>query len=376
MLSEVETFFRRQAEKSGYLPGGSGLRRRARAIIMQHIERDDLMKISPQAVDRLSRPPLARMLRIHGLLRDEGFPNCSQLAKNLEVATKTVQRDIDFMRDRMELPIEFDFRRNGFHYTSPVDNFPTVLVTEQELIALFVAEKVLAQYKGTPFEKPLHAAFSKLTEGLSDAISFRWSDMEAAISFRSIGTTVADLQLFETVSRAVLRSQELEFQYRKLESPRYELRRVQPYHLGSIDNQWYLFAYDHDRAQIRTFVLSRIRDAKATGKRFSRPADFLVSSYLGDSFGVFKDSGKAQEIRIRFDSFAARLVRERRWHASQKIKELEGGDLELTLRLGNFAEIERWVLSWGEHARIVSPANLKKRLHDTILKMSQHSGQV
>lgn len=327
------------------------------------------MKKSPPVADRLSRPPLARMLQIHKQLQKGQFPNCTQLAFDLEVSTKTVLRDVDFMRDRMDMPIEFDFRRNGFHYTSPVENFPTVQVTEQELIALFIAEKALAQYKGTPFEKPLHAAFQKLTEGLNDTVSFRWSDLDSAISFRSIGTTVADLELFEAVSRAVLRSQELEFQYCKLGKSKHEPRRVQPYHLGCIENQWYLFAYDQDRQQMRTFVLARMKEVHSTGKRFSRPADFSVSKHLGDSFGVFNDGGKPQEIRIRFDSFAARLVRERRWHASQKIKDLDDGEIELSLKLGNLTEIQRWVLSWGEHARVIAPPSLQKRVRDTALKM-------
>lgn len=324
----------------------------------------------PQAADRLSRPPLARMLRIHERLKGGQFPNCTQLALNLEVATKTILRDIDFMRDRLDLPIEFDFRRNGFHYTSPVKNFPTVQVTEQELIALFIAEKALAQYKGTPFEKPLHGAFEKLTEGLNDSVSFRWSDMDSAISFRAIGTTVADLELFETVSRAVLRSQELELQYRKLGNAKHEPRRVQPYHMGCIENQWYLFAHDLDREQMRTFVLGRMKDVRPTGKRFSRPADFSVTKHLGDSFGVFNDGGKPLEIRIRFDSFAARLVRERRWHASQKIKELNSGEIELTLKLGNLPEIHRWVLSWGEHARVIAPKELRSRVAKTVEALS------
>ena len=98
------------------------------------------MKKTLPAADRLSRPPLARMLRIHERLKGDRFPNCSQLALALECATKTVQRDIDFMRDRLDLPIEFDFRHNGFRYTSPVENFPTVQVTEQELIALSVID--------------------------------------------------------------------------------------------------------------------------------------------------------------------------------------------------------------------------------------------
>ena len=343
---------------------------RGRAITAVSNRRDILLKSTPKVAERMSRPPLTRMLRIHERVKGGQFPNCTQLALDLEVVTKTVQRDIDFMRDRLDLPLEFDFHRNGFHYTAPVENFPTVQVTEQELVALFVAEKALAQYKGTPFEKPLHAAFRKMTEGMNETVSFRWADLDAAISFRSIGATVMDLELFEAVSQAVLRSQELEFQYLKLGSAKHERRRVQPYHLGCIDGQWYLFAYDQERLQVRTFVLGRMKDVSPTGKRFSRPADFLISTYLGDSFGVFKDAGKPQEIRIRFDSHAARLVRERRWHASQKIKELESGNIELTLRLGNFTEIERWVLSWGEHAKVVFPLNLRKRLHDTILRMS------
>ncbi|MEI6083948.1 MAG: WYL domain-containing protein [Verrucomicrobiota bacterium] len=332
------------------------------------------MKKPPVTADRLSRPPLARMLRIHEQLKSDRLPNCSQLALALEVATKTVQRDIEFMRDRMDLPIEFDFRRNGFHYTTAVENFPTVQVTEQELIALYVAEKSLAQYKGTPFEKPLHAAFEKLTEGLTDTVSFRWADLDSALSFKSMGTTVADLELFEIVSRAVLRSQELEFKYHKLVGQGHEPRRVQPYHLGCIDNQWYLFAFDLDRQQIRTFVLGRMKDVHSTGKRFTRPADFSLTKHLGDSFGVYSPAGKPQEVRIRFDAFAARLVRERRWHASQKIKELPAGEIELTLKLANLTEVQRWVLSWGEHARVLAPAELRDNVRLTLEKMIESYG--
>lgn len=331
------------------------------------------MKKPPQVADRMSRPPLARMLRIHDRLRDDKFPNCSQLALDLEVATKTVQRDIEFMRDRLDLPIEFDFRRNGFHYTSPVKNFPTVQVTEQELIALFVAEKALAQYKGTPFEKPLHGAFQKLTEGMNDTVSFRWSDMDTAISFRSTGTTVADLELFEAVSGAVLRSHELEFQYRKLGSAIHEPRRVQPYHLACVENQWYLFAFDLARQQMRTFVLSRLRALRNTGKKFVRPADFSLTKHLGNAFGVFT-GGNAQEVRIWFDSFGSRLVRERTWHPSQKIKELNNGEIELSLKLANFHEIERWVLSWGTHARVQAPNTLRNQVAQTARKLAASYG--
>src|SRR5213592_3585829 len=113
-----------------------------------------------------SRPPWERMMRMHQLIKSGKYPNCSKLAREFEVATRTIKRDIDFMKDRLELPIEYDSRRYGFSYSKPVDQFPGVAVTEAEVFASLVAHKAIAQYHGTPFQKPLRAAFEKLTNQL------------------------------------------------------------------------------------------------------------------------------------------------------------------------------------------------------------------
>ena len=64
-----------------------------------------------------SRPPLERMLRIHQALHSGGYPNASTLARQLEVSTKSIHRDLEFMRDRLELPIQYDAKRFGYFYT-------------------------------------------------------------------------------------------------------------------------------------------------------------------------------------------------------------------------------------------------------------------
>jgi predicted DNA-binding transcriptional regulator YafY len=73
-----------------------------------------------------SRPPLARMLRLHEWLMGDRYPNCRKLAEEFEVSAKTVQRDVNFMRDRMGLPIEYVKGRFGFRYTRPVSGFPVM----------------------------------------------------------------------------------------------------------------------------------------------------------------------------------------------------------------------------------------------------------
>lgn len=104
----------------------------------------------------MSRPPLERMMRIHKALSSGKHPNTTALANEMEVSTKTIQRDIDFMRDRMGLPIEYVKQKYGFHYTEAVEAFPTLQITEGELVALVVAEKALQQYRGTPLKTPFY----------------------------------------------------------------------------------------------------------------------------------------------------------------------------------------------------------------------------
>ena len=311
------------------------------------------------------------MMRLHAQLKAGDYPNCRKLAEELEVSAKTIQRDIDFMRDRLGLPIAYEPLRFGFHYTENVSAFPNIEVSEGEITALFVAQKALAQYRGTPFERPLHSAFRKITDSLKDRVSFAWTELDDAISFRAVGASVSDLQLFEALSQAVLRSVEIEFEYRKLHSSGYALRQVQPYHLASIENQWYLFAFDPARGQLRTFALPRMRKVEVGKRRFRRPADFSVSSVLSQSFGVFSSSGK-HRVRLWFDAFAARLVAERTWHDSQKIRTAADGSITLELNLGSLEEIERWILSWGGHAKALAPAALVERLRKTSAEIARH----
>ncbi|HYJ05873.1 MAG TPA: WYL domain-containing protein [Chthoniobacterales bacterium] len=336
-----------------------------------------LLQQQKKKADRgFSRPPLERMMRLHAALKARRFPNCQKIGAELEVSAKTIQRDIDFMRYRLGLPIDYHPQEFGFYYTEPVTAFPNIEVSEGEIAALLVAQKALAQYEGTPFERPLQSAFRKLTDGLKDRVSFSWSDLEDAISFRSAGASVADIELFEIVSKGVLRCVELEFEYRKLNSVGYEQRRVRPYHLGCLEQQWYLFAEDLERRQLRTFALPRMRKVRLTTKGFRRPADFSIAQVLSGSFGVHS-AGKKQRIRLRFDPFAARLVAERKWHESQRVREKADGSIILELELGGLQEIERWILSWGAHVEVLEPPRLREMIRDAvsaIAKLYQQAG--
>jgi predicted DNA-binding transcriptional regulator YafY len=326
------------------------------------------------AGSRATRPPLLRMVRIHDLLSAGRYPNCSHVAREFEVSPKTIQRDVDFMRDQLLLPIEYDRERHGFAYTRAVAQFPLITVSEGELVALLVAQKAVEQYRGTSFEKPLHTAFQKLVSSLGDEASVSLQELSEAVSFHYAGVPHGQIKVFESLAAAVMSNQLVEFDYFSLRARKPERRRAAPYHLACITNQWYLIARDQNREDMRTFALTRIGSVRKLKISFERPADFSVSRMFSGSFAAF-EAGETERVRVRFDAVAARLVSERQWHKSQRIYSLGQAGIELTMQVGIAPDLESWILGWGDHAEVIEPVALRKRIVETIRSMSAKYGR-
>jgi len=304
---------------------------------------------------------MARMEQIYRAIKTQRRANCSSLAQKLEVSAKTVQRDIDYMRYQLNLPIEYDQERHGFYFTEAVTHFPSVHITESELIALLVARKAVEQYANTPFQKPLADAFQKLTSSLDGQISFNWHELEQTFNVRPIGVSKQNLAVFEIVAAALREQCEVELRYRKLQAKGPELRRVQPYSLICVENQWYLRAWDMVRRDLRTFHLGRISRAKKLPHHFKRPTGFDVNKTLLDSIGVYIGTAP-EEIVLRFSGWAATVASERTWHSSQSIRARDDETVEIKLKVAVSPEFERWLWSWGDAVEIVSPVTLRDKI--------------
>lgn len=313
------------------------------------------------------------MLRIHQSLQSDKFPNATTLARELEVSTKSIQRDLDFMRDRLELPIEYHPQKFGYHYTAEVTSFPTMHITEGELVALVIAEKALEQYRGTQFEKPLLSAIRKIEQSLPDTISLNLADIEQTISFRTRAEPVLNLEIFDALAKATAQRRQLELTYRKAGNRDGEVRVIDPYHLANINGEWYLFAFDHGRKDIRTFVPARVQAVKQTGKHFARPQKFSLEKRLRDSFGVHSGEGEF-DVVLRFNARVADYIREKKWHDSQQLKELKGGGVELRIQLSSLIEVQRWVLGWGSDVVVVKPPQLRDAVQQTAREILAQAG--
>jgi predicted DNA-binding transcriptional regulator YafY len=322
-----------------------------------------------------SRPPLSRFQEIFHAIKTGRFPNRTQLARSIEVTTKTIQRDLNYMRYQLTLPIEFDYAQGGYYFTKPMTDLPLFQLTESELISIFVAQKALEAYKGTAFEQPLRTAFQKLqaaTNSPGSKISVSWEDLDSAISFRHFDAYLPDAKIFAEMSKAIQKEEVVGFEYKKLDAKAYEKRTVEPWHLACVSGQWYLLGYDQMRQARRVFVLARMRNVYSAKHGFSvpRPGDADIQKLFQNSFQIWQsEDAKLLEIVLRFSGRAAQLVRERNWHPSQRIQESTDGTLELRMTLNSLEEIVPWILSWGNECRVVSPPKLERKVESLAMKM-------
>ena len=231
----------------------------------------------------------------------------------------------------------------------------------------------MQQYRGTNFEKPLLSAFRKVTEGLTDTISFNLDDFDSSISFRTSAEPVLNLDVIDALAKAAANKRQLRFNYRKPGATVAEQRVVDPYHLANINSEWFLFAHCHLRNDIRTFTPARIKGMVETGVTFEPPEGFSLEERLRGSFAIVTGD-EEQEIVIRFNELVADYIREKKWHPTQQQRDLENGGVELTMHLTSLSEVQRWVMNWCGNAQVISPLELAKSVREAAEKIIETSG--
>jgi len=323
----------------------------------------------------ITRRPLLRIYEIHAAILQGDYPNCSQLALKLSVERKTIQRDITFMRDELNLPVVYDESLHGYYYDRDVSDFPIFQTTAEELAGLFLARQALESVRGTALAETLRNVFSKLTRGMLGQIQLSWGDLDEAFSRKAVEQNPRDIKRFGQLAEAILNHKIVSFYYQKLGADHCEPRKVHPLHLGEVDGGWYLIAHDTTRDALRTFALPRITRLRISSTRFDRPVDFDGRSYLNQSFGIWHVAGDDTRhvVRVELRNYAAQLARERRWHPTQELVPLnsKGSRVELRFEVGRLEEVMRWVLSFGSQAKVLGPAELSRMVKNEIKAMSR-----
>jgi predicted DNA-binding transcriptional regulator YafY len=271
---------------------------------------------------------------------------------------RTIQRDIEYMRDMFNAPIEYSPARHGFYYAEPNFFIKSVPLTEGELFSIALFDQLLDQYRNTPLEGSLRHIFGKIVQSLPDTVNVEANFLTSQMSFIPDHAGAIDLKTFKTIFTALKQRNTLNFDYRPLQKTTYMRRTVDPYHAICQKGNWYFIGYCHDKGEPRIFSFSRIEKAEISRKAFTIPADFNPHEYFDKEMGVWASARKAQTIELLFEKEIGTFALDRQWHSSQTVKENTDGTVYVKFTTTQMPEVFRWVMGQGHTVKALGPAEL------------------
>ena len=320
--------------------------------------------------NREEKIKMFRIFQIDEKIRSGTFPNSVTLAEYLEVNSRTILRDIEYMRDYLNAPLEYDYNHKGFYYSEPNFYVKSIILTEGELFAVTLFDQLLKQYRNTPLEGSLKGIFSKIIKAMPENVSVDTAFIPSQTVFISDPPVSIKPEVFEIMFTALKTRQTVVIDYRPLEETEYSKRTLDSYHAVCQRNSWYILAHCHERPEgPRMYAFSRIKNPKLTGKHFNLPENYRVENYFDNEMGVFTTDKKTFQFEFLIDKEVGTYAMERTFHRTQKIEQLKDGSVHLSFETNQFNEVLRWVLGQGHTVKVINPPELIQKVKDEIERM-------
>ena len=311
-----------------------------------------------------------RLYWIDRQIHDECYPNADDVAHEFGVSRRTAFADRDHLVDHLNAPLKYDRGRGGWFYTEKTFTLPSHLITlsETETLrrSLLTAREYLAPSdaaQALELATRLAQTLPLLTETISESVGG---------AIRPVADISASSELLDACRRGVGERRRLRLLYYSAHRNEVTERIVQPYHLLYWQGEPYLIAWCEWRQDFRDFFLGRVREYRLLSAEapFVRNHAFDVKAYLQPGFAL-RHGEDLVTVRVRFTSYQARWIRERRYHPSQQTHDLPDGSLEMTLQVAGTFEIKRWLLGYGAEVEVLEPKALRVDVAAEAKKLSE-----
>lgn len=225
----------------------------------------------------------------------------------------------------------------------PAGAFQKFGLSTGQVHALRLARETLAPLEGTRLLTTLDAL---LRESSSRPLPVKTHGVRRATSPR----VVADLE------QALSDRRRIEMYYRGVSDVASVRRVADPRELLVREGQLYLWAWDLDRDDWRTFKVSRIASVTVLDVPASPHPGFEEISDLSRSVRVW--TGDPIDVCIRVAPRAASLVTEYPLVEGQVVEHRPDGSALLRATVAGLVETVRWILGWGRDATALEPPEL------------------
>jgi predicted DNA-binding transcriptional regulator YafY len=266
---------------------------------------------------------------------------------DIEIDSRTLDRDINSIRYNLDVNIEYDRNKNGYY---------------------------IERLNNDDFDKLLY--FIGLAEN-ADIILSSMRDKQELLKYLSVSpaTSFKGVEQIGVLLEAIRNSLIIRFNHLNYSTKKSTEYTVEPYLLKEFEGRWYLFAFVRGKNAFRTFGLDRLEDLMITDEKFQRTAELAATAdRFDDVYGLVYMTGQEnpliETVRFRCNTdFMISHFSALPLHHSQTI---DGNTISIQVIIN--PELENKLLSYGEHIKVLSPVSLQNTIKERLTKTIRQYG--
>ena len=267
----------------------------------------------------------------------------AELAKELDVSTKTIQRDL------YEVLSDLGAVKEGRTWKIDPKLANDDLNTNERLILGILDE--MAKSAGKIFYSKAHSLLTQITQQLEHPI------------FANVNGEYLEeknIELFENIEKAIKEKTEIKFDYEKYNF------HVKPLKLAFFDGFWYLLALhiQNNKETFKKYHLKTIRNVQILNKTFEIPA--LVEERLKYANSVWFNLDVQFRVRLFIDKQIRKYFERKPLRGQSIIGEDKDGSIEIEIKISNNMEILPLILYYIPYIKVLEPQSLANEIKDRV----------
>src|SRR3954471_7165402 len=304
---------------------------------------------------------LERFYKIDQLLKERKSVSFADFKRELGMSPASVKRDLAYMRERFNAPIEYDRDANGYRFgkagPGPRYELPGLWFNSAEVLALLTTLRMLGDLQPGMLAGQIGSLRERLRSILGSG-DHSWQEVEKRIRIFQPGRRAGEAKFFSVAAAAGLKRSRAWMRHYNRKSDQETEREVSPQRLVHYRDNWYLDGWCHLRNDLRSFAVDAIREARLLETRAKEIADAELDQHLGAGYGIFAGR-KVEWATLKFTPAAARWVSAQTWHPEQRVRVENDGSYFLELPYAEMPELVMEILRFGPDVEVVGPPTLR-----------------
>ncbi len=288
-----------------------------------------------------------RLFEIVYILMQKRKITAKELADRFEVSTRTIYRDIEIL-SRANIPVYSIKGKDGGIGILEEYVLNKAILSEEEQNQILFALQGMIQVKGQNEKDILEKLSILFNKKLNDWIK---------IDFSNWGKDNEQENRFDIIKSAILNKKLIEFTYYNSNGEESK-RIVEPLQIWFKDKSWYLISYCKQKEDYRIFKITRIREIKTLEEHFERELLKVQKEEKCNFKSILLELEITKKMAYRvYDEFE-----------NSQISKKENGNFIVKVEYPENEWIYGYILSFGEHIKVLSPNSVKNIIKEKIEK--------